>query len=121
MYSKRHAVALTTDADGDATGYTPVVNGRVLRVEYVKSDFADGVDVDVTLESSGVVVWDEDNVNASKTICPREAVHGTDGAAASYADGYPREEPIVVAAERVKIVVASGGDTKSGTFYVTVG
>lgn len=121
MYCKRFAVEVTTDSSGDAEVYSAPLNGRVLRVEYVKDDFANGVDIDVTLESSGVTVWSEDDVNTSKTIQPREAVHGTDGAAASYADGYPREEPIVVADERAKIVVASGGDTKSGTFYITVG
>jgi len=121
MYAKTHTVVVTTDGDGDGTGYTPTVTGRVLQIRYVKTDYAANPDFDVTLETSGVVVWDEDDVDASKTICPRQAVHGTDGAAAEYAAGFPREEPIVVAAERIKIVVAGGGDTKTGTFHVTVG
>jgi len=121
MHAKQYTVALTTDADGDATGYTPAVNGRILQIRYVKDDYAAGVDFTLTLETSGVTVWSQENVNASATVCPRQAVHGTDGVAGEYANGYPREEPVVSADERVKIVVANGGDTKSGTFYVTVG
>lgn len=122
MYAERHEVPLTTDASGDATGYTPVITGRILGVRYVKDDFADGVDFEITLEATGETVWDEDNVNASATRSPRQATHSTAGVAALYASGGEAVGGYIVAAnDRVKIVVANGGDTKSGTFHVIVG
>jgi len=123
MYAQTHVVEVTT---GTATGvgYTPVVTGRILQIRYVKpasGGFDDGVDFDVTLEDSGVAVWSEDNVNASKTVCPRQAAHGVDGVAAEYATGFPVEEPVVVADERIKVAVAAGGNGTTGTFHITVG
>lgn len=44
MYCERHTIALTTNGSGAATGYTPVVSGRVLSVVYAKTDFANTAD-----------------------------------------------------------------------------
>lgn len=122
MYVKRVTVDITTDSDGDGTGYSEVINGRILEIRYVKTDFADGVDFDVTLERSGDVVWSEDDINASTSRAPRQATHGTDGAALAYADaGEPVTDFVYAADDRIKIVVASGGDTKSGSFEILVG
>lgn len=122
MYATLHSVALTTDASGDATGYTEAVNGPIHTVRYVKGDFADGVDFTVTLERTGEAVWSESDVNASATRAPRQATHGVDGSASLYAaTGEPVEALIVAANDRIKVVVASGGDTKSGTVHFIVG
>lgn len=124
MYAERKTVTVTTDADGNGTGYTPIMTGRIINVIYNKdgtTPFADGVDVTVTLESTGQTVWQESNVNASKTVAPRQATHATDGTASLYAGaGEPVEDHIVVAGDRVKIVVAQGGNTKTGTFIAIV-
>jgi len=121
MYAERHTVIIVTDESGDAIGYTPVVTGRVATVRYVKTDFSDGVDFDVTAEATGEIIWDEDNVNASKTVAPRQATHSTAGVAALYAAaGLAVLDQIAVAKDRVKIVVANGGDTKTGTFHVVI-
>jgi len=120
-YAERHAVTITTDTNGDGTGYTPVVTGQIVQITYTKTDYAAGVDFDVTGEASGVVIWDQDNVNATATVAPRQATHTTLGAAALYAAGGTAVlDGVYVANERVKIVVASGGDTKVGTFHVVV-
>ena len=120
-YAQRHAVTLTTDASGDATGYTPMVTGRISQIRYVKTDFADGVDFTVTSEATGETIWAETNVNSSATRAPRQATHGTDGTAALYAAGGAAvQAPIALANDRVKIVVASGGDTKTGTVHVVL-
>ena len=121
-YAERHVVTITTDAAGDGTGYTPVVTGRISTIRYAKTDYADGVDFTVTLEATGESVWAESNVNASATRAPRQATHDVTGTASLYAgSGEPVEAPIVAAQDRVKIVVASGGDTKTGTFHVVLG
>ena len=120
MFVQTVEVSLTTDASGDATGYTDNLRGLLDRIQYVKTDFADGVDFTITLESTGETLWAESDVNSSAVRAPRQATHATDGTASLYAaSGEPVESRIAIEG-RVKIVVANGGDTKSGTFRVTV-
>jgi hypothetical protein len=122
MYAERHVVALTTDTNGAATGYTPVVTGPIRTIRYVKTNFTDGVDFTVTLESTGETVWAEDNVNASATRSPRAATHSTAGVAALYAgSGTAVNDMIVAVRDRVKVVVASGGSVTTGAVHVTIG
>lgn len=121
MFVQRFSVDLTTDASGDATGFIDVPYGRVLGLHYVKTDFADGVDFTITAEATGETIWTESNVNASAFRYPRAGVHGTDGVAAEHATGFPVEEPVCLAHDRIKIVVASGGNAKSGSFIAIIG
>lgn len=114
-YVERHTVSVTTDSGGDATGYTPVVTGEIVAIKYNKTDFADGVDVAVTGEESGILIWTGTNVNASVEVAPVKAATLNTGAASTLT-----ERPIAVATERIKIVVSSGGDTKTGSFQVWV-
>lgn len=52
---------------------------------------------------------------------PAKATHDTVGAASLYAAaGEPVEDHIWAGNDRVQIVVASGGDSKSGSFEVVV-
>lgn len=119
MTIKRYTVPLTTDSGGDATGFTPVFSGRISQIRYVKNDFDNGVDFNVTAETTGETIWAEENVNASATRAPRQLAYTTAGVAVLYAATFGvYDVPIVVAADRVKIVVAQGGNVKSGTVYV---
>ena len=43
----------TTDSGGDATAFTRIVNGNVLSIQYVKDDYAAGVDFTITRETTG--------------------------------------------------------------------
>ncbi|OGT54650.1 MAG: hypothetical protein A3E01_09870 [Gammaproteobacteria bacterium RIFCSPHIGHO2_12_FULL_63_22] len=118
MYVQRHAVTVTTASDGSATVYSPTVTGRLSQIRYVKTDFSDGVDFNITAEATGETLWAEDNVNASATRAPRQATHGTDGVASLFAGaGTAVQAPIALANDRVKIVIAAGGDAKTGTFH----
>ena len=123
-YAERHTVAITTDASGDGTGLTRNVTGRIINVIYTKdatTPYADTVDFTITSEATGQDIWVESNVTASKTVAPRQAIHATDGTASLYASaGEPVEDYIFAAFERVKIVVASGGNAKDGSFRVVV-
>ena len=119
-YAERHTVTVTTNASGAGTGYTPVVTGRIIAIIYSKTDFADGVDFTITSETTGQTIWSQENVNASATVAPRQATHSTAGVAATYDGTRAVLAAVVVANERVKISVASGGNTKTGTFYVIV-
>lgn len=120
-FAQRHVVTITTDASGDATGYTPVLTGKVSAIHYVKTDFANGADFTITGEATGEGIWTESDVNASAVRAPRQPTHSQVGVASLYAAaGEPVEAPICLANDRVKIVVASGGNTKSGTFHVVI-
>jgi len=116
-YAVRHTIDVTTAADGSATAYTPgAVNGYVISVQYVKTDFANGSTMTLTAETTGTAIWAESNVDASATRAPRGATHGTTGTIAPWGV----LDKIAIADERLKLVIANGGDTKTGTFYVTV-
>lgn len=120
-FIQRFTVPVTTAADGTATAYTPAFTGRINQIRYVKDDFDAGVDFTITLEGTGENVWTESNVNASATRAPRQATHGVDGSAALYAAlGTAVLDKIAVAQDRVKIVIAQGGNAKNGTFHVLV-
>ena len=124
MFPVRHEVTITTDAAGDATGYTAVAHGRILSVRYAKAasgNYTDGVDFTITLEKTGEQVWTEVNVNASKVVYPRVGVHDTVGVAATLNGTQAMRDYLHAENDRVKIVVAAGGDTKVGTFHVTTG
>lgn len=110
------SVTATTNGSGDATAYTENIRGKIIAVRYTKAstnNFADGVDFTITTETSVQNVWVDTNINASETVVPKLLNDGTDGA-----DLTAIYDHIRVFNERVKVVVASGGDTKTGTFTV---
>jgi hypothetical protein len=119
-YAETHTLSITTDALGDATGYTPVLNGKILNIIYTKTDYAAGVDFAITAENSGLGLWSEANVNASKTVAPKQPTHTQVGVENDTA-GDVMLTDIYLTNERVKIVVDEGGDKKTGTFKVIVG
>ena len=117
--AERYVVTIVTDGSGDGTGYTPVVSGEVIQVRYVKTDYTNGVGFTITAEATGETIWAEAAVDASATRAPRQAVHSTAGVAALYAAGGTAvSDRIVLAQDRIKIVVASGGAAHTGTFHV---
>ncbi|ALJ14117.1 hypothetical protein [Sphingopyxis macrogoltabida] len=118
---RRLSVEITTAADGSATAYSPRVSGAVHSIVYEKIDFADGVDFTVTAEKTGEGIWAESNVNAAASRYPRAATHTTAGAAALYASGGTAvlDKP-AIANDRFKIVIAQGGNAKSGVLHFLV-
>lgn len=122
-YVEQEEVVIETDSSGDGTGYTSVGNGKVINVVYTKatsSPYDAGVDFTITAEDTGITIWEEDSVDASKTVCPRQATHDKGGTEQN-TSGDVKLGDIYLANERVKIVIANGGDTKTGTFTVLVG
>lgn len=121
MFAERKSVTITTDSSGDGTGYISVPHGLVLSLHYAKTDYADGVDFTITVEATGEGLWTEVNVNAAKSVYPRVAVSDQVGGGVTFDGTNEIYEPIAVASDRIKIVVGSGGDTKSGTFTAVIG
>lgn len=121
MAVRRFVVSVTTAADGTATAYTPYLSGKITAIHYIKTNYADGVDFTITAEATGETIWTESNVNASKVCMPRGATHSNAGVAALYASGGTAVNDLIrVSRDRVKIVLAEGGNAKTGTFHVVV-
>lgn len=118
-YIQRNTISITTASDGSATVYSDTITGKLSQIRYEKTDFAAGVDFTITAEATGETLWSQNDVNASVTVAPRQATHSTAGVAALYASsGTAVMDKIALANDRVKIVIASGGDTKTGKFHL---
>jgi hypothetical protein len=119
MTIRRFIVPVTTAADGSATVYSPYLSGYIHEIHYIKTDFADGVDFTITAEATGETIWTQSDVNAAAVKAPRQATHSNVGVAALYAaSGTAVNDRIALGRDRVKIVIASGGNAKSGQFQI---
>lgn len=121
---KRYKVTATTAADGTVTAYSPRLSGEIHQIEYVKDGsnaYADGVDFTISGEATGVGLWAESNVNASAVRAPRQPTHSQAGVASLYASGGTAVQArVALANDRVKIVLAQGGNAKTGAFHILV-
>lgn len=122
MAVQRHQIDITTDAAGAATAYSAyTVSGEVKAVVYAKGSLAAGVDLTITGEKSGISILTITDGNADAQYAPRMATHSTAGAAALYAGGGSAVLGCIpVGLERIKVVVAQGGNTLSGTLHVYI-
>jgi hypothetical protein len=121
MTVRRFNVAVTTAADGSATAYSPYLSGYIHSIQYVKTDFADGVDFTITAEATGETIWTESNVNAAAVKATRQPTYTTAGVASLYAAaGTAVNDRVALSRDRVKIVIASGGNVKAGAFNILV-
>lgn len=128
MQVNRHRVEVVTGADEKATAYTPRITGQLVNIIYKKPS-ADGLDAAnfaITGEDTGLNIWTENSVDASKAISPTQPLHDQAGAERIYAAVETGSDPLIVsgpiclADERVKIEITSGGAAKKGTFDIIV-
>lgn len=115
MNPQRIVIPLTTDASGDCIAYSDSIKGVINTLRYIKNNFENGVDFTVTMEATGQSIWAESDVNASATRAPRQVTHSPTGEASDNADA-----AMVIANDRIKVVVAQGGNVKSGALHVTL-
>jgi hypothetical protein len=126
MFIERQILTLTVNASGDATVYSDKpLSGRVLQLRYVphaSTPLDTGADLTITGEDTGVAIATLTNIGTvGFTRVPRQATHGVTGTALVYAGTDPVAEPVYLAGERVKVVVAAGGVSKTGTLHVVIG
>lgn len=107
------SATVVTAADGSATEYIGPLYGLLDTLIYTKTDYADTVDFTITKESTGEGVWTEANVTASDYTRPRVITQDLVDADSTT---LVIREPILFAGERIKIVLAAGGDAKTGKF-----
>lgn len=121
MTMRRFSVSVTTASDGSATAYSPYLSGYIHSIQYVKTDFADGVDFTITADATGQTLWTQSDVNAAVTKFPREGTTTTAGVASLYASGGTAvNDRVALGRDRVKIVIAQGGNAKTGAFNILV-
>lgn len=104
---------VTTDADGDATATSAhAILGRLIALEWIDGDLADGVDATVSVvnSTSGVdrTVLTLTDANADAFYHTGAAVYGATGAAITNSYAAPLIDG------KLKLTVASGGSAKSG-------
>ena len=120
------SVTITVDASGDGVGYISsklgVNNGFIRAIQYVKDDYADGIGIVITGKTSGIPILTVTAMNASAFCYPMAvACKRADGTNAEYATGFGMRVHIPIVDEQIKIVVSSGGVSKSGTFNIWLG
>ena len=117
------AVAVTTDGSGNATVYSPQTFGVVVAVRYVPasaSPLASSATLTITDNATGLQVLAVSTLGSlSRDFWPRAFTMNTTGTAATY-DGTRAVLDLVPVAGALKVVVASGGATTSGTVYIYV-
>ena len=119
MGTRRFSVTVTTDGSGNATAYSPYLSGSIASIHYVKTDYADGVDFTITAEATGETLWTQSDVNAAASKYPRAPTNTQVGVASLYASGGTAVNDLIrVSRDRVKIVIGSGGATKTGAFII---
>jgi hypothetical protein len=108
-------IAITTSTAGASTDYTSVQNRFIHAIRYVSTDTASTADLTVTTEDTGFSILATTNMatDVDVTWYPRAVANTVTGGASGIA-----QELIPVSGERVKIVMAQGGNEKSGTAYV---
>lgn len=115
---KFSVVALT--ASGSVTAYSPYLSGYIESIEYLKTDYTDGVDFAITAEATGETIWTQNDVNAAVKKYPRTATHSTAGVAATFDGTRAVLNRVALSRDRVKIAITSGGTAKTGTFIIVV-
>lgn len=126
MFIERHDFTLTTDASGNATVYSAKpVTGLVQQIRYVpdgSSPLATGADLTITGEVTGLAIVTLTNIGTvAVQWAPRVATSDITGAASLYAAaGTAVNDRVAIAGERIKVAVAQGGNTLTGTLYIWV-
>jgi len=121
---RRYKLTVTTAADGSATAYSPRVSGVLYAVHYVPdgaAPYENTVDMTVASEATGQALVTRTNVAAAFVANPRVPTSDAAGTASLYAAGGTAvQDKIALAADRVKIVLAQGGNAKKGVFHILV-
>jgi len=108
------ALNITTDAAGDYTGTTEVVSGKTINaVRFVNVDLAATSDFTITENETGQTILTLTDQNGSTTKYPASSLQAAVGGS-GLVGVYSR---ISIGHSAIKVVVAQGGDTKTGTIY----
>lgn len=120
MSMRKVTLSVTTDASGDATTTsTQHIMGKLFAIDYFPGSLVTGADLTITCEGvrSRPLLTKADAGISNLTFYPREIPHAvTDGAPLTATAGGDRVQPLLNGL--LKIVVAQGGATKTGSIVV---
>ncbi len=116
-------IAITTNAGGDATVYLgSVIRGYLVALIYRPGTLVTGADLTVTGETSGIPILTKVNLGTGDSyLYPRGLPTNANSSTGPL--GTIPTERIPLLKERIKVVVAQGGNTLAGTIeaiYETV-
>jgi hypothetical protein len=121
---KRYKLTITVAADGSATAYSPRLSGLLYAIHYVPDvtiPFDNTADFAITSEATGQSLVARTNVAAAFVANPRTPTSDAAGTASLYAAGGTAiQDRIALGNDRVKIVIAQGGNAKKGAFHIVV-
>lgn len=123
MYVERSTISVTTASDGSATVYSPVGRGRIVGIFYVKdgtNPFGTTNTFTMTGETTAQAVLTVTNITASTHYRPYQQAQSIVGVGLTLGSGDAYPVGIVLAQERLKIVIAENGHTKLGSFIVVI-
>jgi len=110
------STAIETDSGGDATVYIGTnIRGQLVAMKYTPGTIATGADMTITGETSGIPIITVTNAGTSNVFYYPRAPSNKVADAAAITDSAER---IPIVDERIKVVVAQGGATNSGTIEV---
>jgi hypothetical protein len=105
-----------TNSSGAVTVTGGPVSGRLIAVEWIDGDLADGVDAVLSVigTSSGVdyTLLTLTNADNDAWYYPRRLVHDEAGVALTGTSGGDRAMAVILGT--LKLVISSGGDSKTG-------
>lgn len=119
MSIKVEKITITTDAAGDTTVYSGDFVGLLHELIYVPGTLATGADLTITDDVTGAAIITITNGGtAAVRLAPRVPTVDATNAASLYADtGEPVNDRMAIVG-RLKVVVAEGGNAKTGTLYI---
>ena len=120
MWVTQHTITITTDGDGAATVYSDVAAKGCVRAVIFDVGTLETPTVTVTGSLTGIAVFTKAAMDSGQTF-PHATAHSTALADLTFDGTYKIPVPIPLANEKIKVVVAGGGDKKTGTLTVLVG
>ncbi len=114
----RYSATITTTPDGAATVYVGhEFRGKVVAIKYAPGSLATGAGLVITGETYGVPILTKASAGTADVwYYPRAPANQVaDGAAITNS-----QEHVWLYDERIKVVVAAGGDTKAGAITVYI-
>lgn len=112
------STAIDTDSSGAATVYLGSrIRGRLVAIKYAPGTLDTGADLTITGETSGIPIMTKSNAGTSDAFFYPRAIPNKVADGSAFTD-VPEMIPLVN--ERIKVVVAQGGNTKSGTIEATI-
>lgn len=112
------STAIVTDSSGNATVYLGSrIRGRLEAIKYLPGTLDTGADLTITGETSGTPILTKSNAGTSNAFFYPRAIPNKVADGSAFTD---IGELIPLVNERIKVVVAQGGNTATGSIEAII-